>query len=100
MKWSNSSRHSTPHDERSLYSEGDTHKITYYHYIGTIAVTENTKGCERGYHAYYKPEGWLNFGQNILNQDKFYMTLEDAKKGCKTHLKEHGPNPCNPFARI
>lgn len=91
-----------PHDDRSLFSEGDTHHITYYFYIGETAVAEGIKGATRGYHAYYKPDGWLNFGQSITTPGpgKFYTTLKAAKDACKQHLVKFGANPSGLNCRL
>jgi hypothetical protein len=49
------------------------------------------------FNAYFKPKGWVNFGQSCqLKPSGYpmeYETLEQAQDICEKHFEEYGNNP-------
>ena len=56
------------------------YKITRYEAYETQETISKEK-----YAAYYKPDGWKNWGMCVEQATKFYYSLEEAKAACERH---------------
>ena len=56
------------------------YKITRYE----AYETQDTISKEK-YAAYYKPDGWVNWGMCVEQATKFYYSLEEAQAACARH---------------
>lgn len=56
------------------------YKITCYEAYETEDVISKAK-----YAAYYKPDGWTNWGMCVDRKTTFYATLEQAQAACDAH---------------
>lgn len=56
------------------------YKITFYEAYETDGVISKAK-----YAAYYKPDGWKNWGMCVDRVTKFYATLKQAQAACEAH---------------
>ena len=74
--------HDSP-DTQHWFSCGDEttrYKITFYDQF------ENDDTITKAhYKAYFKPDGWLNFGMGCEKGNPSYNTLENAQAACETH---------------
>jgi hypothetical protein len=77
----------------------ELYKIVKYHYIGQVPALRNHEGARPGYHAYFKPFSWKNWGNSITHPHGFFTSIEDAKAECEKHLKKYGKKP-NQWDRI
>jgi hypothetical protein len=58
------------------------YKITFYDAYETEDIISKAK-----YAAYYKPDGWKNWGMCVERTTKFYATLEHARAACERHAE-------------
>ena len=56
------------------------YKITFYEAYETEETISKAK-----FAAYYKPDGWKNWGMCVERTRKFYPTLEAAQQACEQH---------------
>lgn len=48
-------------------------------------VDSMQRGWNQIYHAYYKPDGWKNWGNHVDKVTPGYKTLTEAKTACMNH---------------
>ena len=58
------------------------YKITFYEQVETEDTIRKAH-----YHAYYKPDGWKNWGMGCETGNPSYPTLEAAQAACERHLQ-------------
>jgi len=56
------------------------YKITFYEAYETDNLLRKAH-----YHAYFKPDGWKNWGMGCEAGNPSYATLEQAQKACERH---------------
>ena len=71
-----------PDSEPSPHWFSGRYKITFYPRIeGRETITKEH------YHAYYKPDGWKNWGMGCEAGNPSYLTLEEAQAACMRHAE-------------